>query len=117
MDGNRDSTVLRGGLIVDGTGGSPWVGDVLLRGGEDGTLMVQGEIDASDAEGQGGRIRVLGDRIALVGARLDASGVTAGREYLDGLVDSWLAELAETLAETPRDPDPRFVRGVLLRRD
>ena len=33
MDGNRDSTVLRGGLIIDGTGASPREGDVLLRGG------------------------------------------------------------------------------------
>ena len=33
MDGNSDSTLLRGGLIVDGTGAPPIEGDVFLRAG------------------------------------------------------------------------------------
>jgi N-acyl-D-amino-acid deacylase len=41
MDGNRDSTVLRGGLIVDGTGAEPREGDVLLR---DGRIEALGEV-------------------------------------------------------------------------
>jgi filamentous hemagglutinin family protein len=52
-------------------------GDVELRGGEEGVLLVSGEIDASDDQ-TGGSIRVLGDRIALLGGRLDVSGGQAG---------------------------------------
>jgi hypothetical protein len=52
---------------------------------------------------------------AALRARLDAAGVSAGREYLDALVDSWLSELRTALAELPARPDPRFVAGVLLR--
>ena len=50
--------------------------EVELRGGDDGTLLVEGAIDATGDEG--GTIHVLGDRVALVGATLDASGSEGG---------------------------------------
>jgi N-acyl-D-amino-acid deacylase len=43
MDGNRDSVVLRGGTIVDGTGAPARQGDVLLR---DGRIAALGEVPA-----------------------------------------------------------------------
>jgi hypothetical protein len=51
---------------------------------------------------------------ALV-ARLDATGVTAGREYLTGLIGSWLERIHEQLGNLSEPPDPRFVSAVLLR--
>ncbi|RMH40500.1 MAG: hypothetical protein D6689_13715 [Deltaproteobacteria bacterium] len=53
-------------------------------------------------------------RAALV-RRLDETGVTAGREYLDALVDSWLGQLHDLLGGVEWPPDPRFVTGILLR--
>ncbi|MGH0030545.1 MAG: filamentous hemagglutinin N-terminal domain-containing protein [Myxococcota bacterium] len=57
--------------------------DVTLHGG-DGVVSVRGTLDASDVEGAGGSIRVTGDRIALVGATLDASGATGGGDIRVG---------------------------------
>jgi hypothetical protein len=48
-------------------------------------------------------------------ARLDEVGVSAGREYLEALVDSWLEELEQLLAGLTNAPDARFVTGILLR--
>ena len=46
MDGNRDSTLLRGGLIVDGTGAPAREGDLLLR---DGRIEAIGETPGDGA--------------------------------------------------------------------
>ena len=60
--------------------------DVQLEGGDGGLVAVSGEIDASNREpgGRGGSIRVLGERVAVQGAALDASGDAGGGEILVG---------------------------------
>jgi len=50
-----------------------------------GTARVAGELSARGAEGKGGDIRVLGERVALESAaRIDASGLTGGGQILVG---------------------------------
>lgn len=43
-----------------------------------GAVTVAGQLDSRNPSGSGGRIQVLGDRIQLTGARLDAGGKTGG---------------------------------------
>ncbi|NJO20536.1 MAG: filamentous hemagglutinin N-terminal domain-containing protein, partial [Spirulinaceae cyanobacterium RM2_2_10] len=43
-----------------------------------GTALISGQLDVSDPQSVGGAIAILGDRLALVGAALDASGTTGG---------------------------------------
>ncbi|MBW2508657.1 MAG: D-aminoacylase, partial [Deltaproteobacteria bacterium] len=62
MDGNRDSTVLRGGTIVDGTGAPARKGDVLLRDG---------------------RIAALGEVPADAGSSLDCTGKVIAPGFID----------------------------------
>ncbi len=50
---------------------------VELQGGR-GNTLVSGTIDASNAQGRGGRVDITGERIALVGATINASGTTGG---------------------------------------
>jgi filamentous hemagglutinin family protein len=59
-------------------------GDIAVEGGEDGVVHVSGELDASRAEGQGGEIRVLGEKVALTDANVDASGADGGGEVRIG---------------------------------
>lgn len=49
-------------------------------------------------------------------ARLDRARVTAGRHFLPGLLDAWLAALEEQLGRLPAGerPDPRFLGGLVL---
>lgn len=56
------------------------------RGGKDGVVAVTGTLDAStDVAGKrGGTVHVLGDRVGLVGATIDASGPRGGGEVLVG---------------------------------
>lgn len=49
-----------------------------------GTTTVSGVIDASNANGTGGTIRVLGEHVALQNATLDASGTTGGTIMVGG---------------------------------
>lgn len=49
-----------------------------------GVVEVTGTLDASQATGRGGEIRVLGDKVALHGANLDASGARGGGRVLVG---------------------------------
>ncbi|NEZ64661.1 filamentous hemagglutinin N-terminal domain-containing protein [Leptolyngbyaceae cyanobacterium CCMR0082] len=49
-----------------------------------GTNLVAGEIDVASSTGSGGDIQVLGDRIALLDAHLNASGQTGGGNLLIG---------------------------------
>ncbi|HHN77659.1 MAG TPA: filamentous hemagglutinin N-terminal domain-containing protein, partial [Phycisphaerales bacterium] len=51
---------------------------IRVAGGASSSVRVSGELDASNAAGAGGQIDVLGGKIALRNAELDASGTTAG---------------------------------------
>ena len=51
---------------------------------EGGTTWVSGEVSARGREGRGGAIRLLGERVGLAGARVDASGPSGGGEVLVG---------------------------------
>ena len=51
---------------------------------EGGTTWVSGEVSARGSEGRGGAIRLLGERVGLAGARVDASGAAGGGEVLVG---------------------------------
>ena len=62
-----------------------------VRGGEinieseEGATWVTGVLDASGSESVGGRVEVLGERVAVIAAaRVDASGETGGGEILIG---------------------------------
>jgi filamentous hemagglutinin family protein len=62
-------------------------GKIVLSGGEQGTVLVSGNLDASGLEsGQtGGTVQVLGERIGLLdGTRIDVSGDAGGGEALIG---------------------------------
>ncbi len=61
-------------------------GQIVLSGGASGMVMVGGQLDASGGTGaSGGTIKVLGDRVGLVGqAHLDASGESGGGTILVG---------------------------------
>ncbi len=61
--------------------------DVLVEAGDGATTRVSGTIDASgDANGRdvGGRVHILGDKVALERATVDASGALGGGEILVG---------------------------------
>ena len=51
---------------------------------EGGTTWVSGEVSARGSAGRGGAIRLLGERVGLAGARVDASGAAGGGEVLVG---------------------------------
>ena len=62
-------------------------GDIRVDSGAAGTTVVSGRVDSSnaDAGGQGGDIRLLGDRVGLFQeAVVDASGAAGGGEVLIG---------------------------------
>ncbi|MFP8875916.1 MAG: hypothetical protein VCB99_03180, partial [Myxococcota bacterium] len=60
--------------------------DIELVGGEGGLVAVAGSLDASDATpgARGGQVRVLGERVALESAHIDASGDAGGGEIRVG---------------------------------
>lgn len=60
--------------------------DIALQGGRGGKVEVSGTLDASNtAPGRtGGSVEVLGDRVALNGATIDASGTAGGGTVLVG---------------------------------
>ncbi|MEO1584341.1 MAG: filamentous hemagglutinin N-terminal domain-containing protein [Planctomycetota bacterium] len=49
-----------------------------------GTVHVRGGIDASSSDGVGGRVAITGEGVAVVGAKVDASGALGGGEVLVG---------------------------------
>ena len=51
---------------------------------ETGTTWVSGEVSARASEGSGGTVRLLGRRVGLAGARVDASGPGGGGKVLVG---------------------------------
>lgn len=61
-------------------------GQIVLSGGGSGVVAVTGTLDASGEGGaKGGTVKVLGDRVALLGsARVDASGASGGGTVLLG---------------------------------
>ena len=62
-------------------------GAIVLSGGETGTVLVSGTLDASgnDAGQFGGSVKVLGDKVGLIEtASLDVSGASGGGEILVG---------------------------------
>ncbi len=64
--------------------GTTRASEIALGGGGEGLVQVAGTLDASNAEGVGGRIEVLGDKVAVADATLDASGSAGGGEILVG---------------------------------
>jgi filamentous hemagglutinin family protein len=61
-------------------------GRIQVAGGAGGLVQVSGALDASDTSpgATGGRVEVLGEQVALLGARIDASGDAGGGEVLIG---------------------------------
>ena len=75
-----DITLEEGGRIAaEGPSG----GTVHIES-ETGTTWVSGEVSARAREGRGGTVRLLGRRVGLAGARVDASGPGGGGEVLVG---------------------------------
>ena len=77
----RDDLTLDAGGRVAAEGHSG--GEVHVES-ERGTTWVSGEVSARASEGRGGSIRLLGDRVGLAGARIDASGPAGGGEVRIG---------------------------------
>ena len=76
----EDLTLEAGGRVAaEGPSG----GEVHVES-ERGTTWVSGEVSARASEGRGGSIRLLGDRVGLAGARIDASGPAGGGEVRIG---------------------------------
>ena len=72
------------GIIRLISSGRIQAGKVFVDGGEGSRVEVSGQIDASNLEGLGGRIEILGDELRLTGAQIDASGDTGGGEVYVG---------------------------------
>ncbi|MEG4571980.1 CHAT domain-containing protein [Microcoleus sp. N3A4] len=58
-------------------------GEVVLTGGQTvpagaGTALVAGDADVSARGGAGGSVNVLGDKVGLLGAKIEASGIDGG---------------------------------------
>ena len=76
----NDITLEAGGTVAaEGPSG----GEIHIES-ESGTTWVSGEVSARASEGAGGTIRLLGDRVGLEGATVDAAGPTGGGEVLVG---------------------------------
>ena len=58
--------------------------DITLDSGANGLTEVTGSLNADNSENVGGSIKVLGDKVALIGAELSASGKSGGGEILIG---------------------------------
>ncbi|MBT9371277.1 MBG domain-containing protein [Rhizobium sp. CSW-27] len=80
-------------------------GEIVLGGGEGGTVAVAGKVKATAAAGKGGSVKVTGKTIALAGAEIDASGSTGGGSVKiggdwQGLGDTQRAETTSVDAAT-----------------
>lgn len=76
---------LRHSGLIQATQASMEGGRVVLKASGDAYVEGSGRIDASSATGKGGRIEVLGQRVAVTdNALLDASGATGGGTVLVG---------------------------------
>ncbi|PZV19569.1 MAG: hypothetical protein DCF20_00725 [Pseudanabaena sp.] len=70
------------GLNVDASGNLLIAGTAIPNTA--GTAIASGNLDVSSTTAKGGEINVLGDRVALVSANLDASGAIGGGTVLIG---------------------------------
>ncbi|NGM86771.1 filamentous hemagglutinin N-terminal domain-containing protein [Parapusillimonas sp. SGNA-6] len=73
--------------VVSATSVDSHQGNIVLSGGQAGTVAVDGKLDASGVEAgqQGGKIVITGQHVAVNGtASLDVSGATAGGEIALG---------------------------------
>ena len=78
--GNAYALAINNSGVVRATGTAVRNGQVWLVA-TGGTVETSGTLDASSASGQGGAIKVSGERVLLAaGSRLDASGATGGGE-------------------------------------
>ena len=57
---------------------------IVAEGGDGGIVEVSGTLDASNDAGVGGSVRLLGDRVAVLDADIDASGASGGGSVLIG---------------------------------
>lgn len=58
--------------------------DVRIEGHGTGEVHVSGEIDASSPTGKGGQVRILGEKVGVTDATINASGATGGGTVLIG---------------------------------
>lgn len=58
--------------------------DVRIEGQGTGEVHVSGEIDASSPTGKGGQVRILGEKVGVTDATINASGATGGGTVLIG---------------------------------
>jgi trimeric autotransporter adhesin len=81
LSGSNSVTLTRGSVTrADGANG----GTVLIQSRE-GTTRVDGRVSAAGADGAGGDVRILGQRVALdAGAQVVVSGSTGGGQILVG---------------------------------
>ncbi len=79
-------TVMQVGGVVRARSIEQRGGEIVLSGGGSGVVRLSGTLDASGgAAASGGSVKVLGERVALVGdARIDASGAHGGGTVLVG---------------------------------
>ncbi|CAG0996917.1 Heme/hemopexin-binding protein [Phycisphaerales bacterium] len=91
---NTGTIDARGGRVTMGAGdvfsiavrqaGAVKAKNVRVEGTGAGEVHVTGSIDASNASGKGGEVRVLGEKVGLGGATIDASGRDGGGKVLVG---------------------------------
>ncbi|WP_264651191.1 MBG domain-containing protein [Candidatus Symbiopectobacterium sp. NZEC151] len=72
----RNAINLSGVVEANSVGGQN--GAITIGGGEGGNVAVSGTVTATAAQGNGGKVNITGDSIALAGAKVDVSGKTGG---------------------------------------
>ena len=83
----RERITQTASTVVSALGGShDDGGTAILDAGDSGTVILSGKVDVSarGAGTQGGRVEILGERIGLLGAEVDASGDSGGGTVLMG---------------------------------
>lgn len=78
----RNAINLSGVVEADSVSGQN--GSIVIGGGEGGNVAISGTLSAKSTDGKGGNITVSGDKIALAGANVNASGNTGGGTVLIG---------------------------------
>jgi filamentous hemagglutinin family protein len=85
--GDVMATVINQTGVIRATSATERNGLIVLSGGKTGVVAVNGELNASGADGgqTGGMVQVLGDKVVLAaGARIDTSGQAGGGTVLIG---------------------------------
>jgi fibronectin-binding autotransporter adhesin len=105
---NTGTISARGGSVTVSTGdvfgmairqgGAVQASSVALEGGAGTHTTVSGSIDATNATGKGGSVKVLGGSVAVLGGQIDASGATGGGQVLVG--GNWQGRGSERNAQT-----------------